>query len=134
MGCLGCGKGPPDERNAGGNADEGGTRSTHPQRADVRCNGAAAVVDEALIELGDERFVRRCITGPCRTEGDGGTQDLGVLGIGVVGVRPPTGSEGVKELCHAAGGHDSISSPTLAAMRRARCWSTFALLTVISMV
>ena len=56
-----------------------------------------------------------------------------IVGIGAVGVRASTGDQGVEERIETATGHGSSSSPTLAAMRSARCWRTFALLTLTPM-
>src|SRR6202044_4075201 len=63
-------------------------------------------------------------------ESNGDAKHLDVIGIHLKRRRASSVGEGIEKGGQTSGGHCSTSNPALAAMRRARCWRTLALLTL----
>ena len=108
-----------------------GFAATPPSGAQWQNRGAAGAGGGQLaVEVLDELRVGPGELGSAGPQLEGHPQDLGVVGEGAEMLGRPIGQDGLYEGLDAVIGHWSSSSATRAAIRRARCWRTLALLTL----
>src|ERR1700722_8940080 len=130
---FGGGHGRSDECEGGGSGDEGGAPARASDGADHRYDPILLLLGQLLVQARDELFVWGCLAGTGCPQLDRGAQDCRVFGIGPKATRASPGRERIKKGGHLSAAHWSSSIPTFVAMRRARCWRTLALVTLISM-
>ena len=92
------------------------------------------LASQLLVQAGHELFVGLGVARSGRSQGDGRAQGFNVVGAGREAARTSPRDKGVYEGRQAPVGHWPSSWATLAAMCKARCWRTLALLTLMSMV
>ena len=131
---LGGGSRPGHQHHAGGGGDEGSPPAAERGRPGVGRERRPCLEGQLLVQAGHELFVGLGVARPGRSQGDGRAQGFNVVGAGREAARTSPGDKGVYEPRQAPVGHWPSSWATLAAMCKARCWSTLALLTLTSMV
>ncbi len=131
---LGGGRRPCHQHHAGCYRDEGGAPAAELGRADVGPELGPGSASQLLVQAGHELLVGLGVARSGRSQGDGRAQDFNVVRAGREAARTAPRDQGIYERREASVGHWPRSWATLAAMCKARCWRTLALLTLTSMV